>query len=108
MKQRKTWHKSKVQIIPTVVGPTITPESVSVNNDAPPRSHENISLRLPRAMSSATLPSENATNPPLADRNAVRSDDMNSINKDNGGAVVAPRSPARLRKNANEKENELR
>ncbi|KAF3329159.1 chromosome-associated kinesin KIF4 [Carex littledalei] len=109
MKSRKTWHKSKVQIIPTVVGPTITPESISVDNDAPPRSHENIPLRLPRAMSSATLPSENATNtPPLADRNAVRSDDMTSINKDNGGAVVAPRSPAQLRKNANEKENELR
>lgn len=108
MKQRKCWRKSKVQIIPTVVGPTITPESVSLNNDAPPRSRENIPLRLPRAMSSTALPSENPTNPPLAERNAVRSDDMTSINKDNGGTVVAPRSPSRLRKTANEKENELR
>lgn len=90
------------------MGPAITPDPSSVNNVAPLRSHENIPLRLPRAMSSTALPSENATNPPLADRNAVRSDNLTSINKESGGAVVAPRSPARLRKNANEKENELR
>lgn len=106
-KQRKTWRKSKVQIVPTVVEPAGTQDPASLNSVAPPRSREDIPLRLPRAMSSTT-PSENALNAPLADRNAVRSDDLSSMNKESGGVVVASRSPARLRKNPNEKENELR
>ncbi|KAJ3700592.1 hypothetical protein LUZ61_004297 [Rhynchospora tenuis] len=103
-KQRKSWRKSKVQIITTAVGSTTTQDLAPANNEAPPSSCENIPLRLPRAMSSTGLHSGN----PLADRNAVRPDDSGSINKENGGAVVASRSPAGLRKNANEKENELR
>jgi hypothetical protein len=85
------------------------PDPASVNDVliAPLRTRENIPLRLPRAMSSAALPSENATNALLADRNGVWSDDLTSINKESGGAGVVSRSPARPRKNANEKENEL-
>ncbi|KAF0935236.1 hypothetical protein E2562_031272 [Oryza meyeriana var. granulata] len=98
-KQRKNWRKSTVQLVPSV--PALPPTAPQ-NTEPVPRNRGDIPLRLPRAMSSTAVDS----NPPLTDRNAAKPDESVSTNKENVAAVRA-RSPARPRKNANEKENHL-
>uniref|UniRef100_A0A0D9VKX5 Kinesin motor domain-containing protein n=1 Tax=Leersia perrieri TaxID=77586 RepID=A0A0D9VKX5_9ORYZ len=98
-KKRKNWRKSTVQLVPST--PPLPPTAPQ-NTEVVPRNRD-IPLRLPRAMSSTTMDG----NPPLTDRNAAKPDESVSSNKENVAAVRA-RSPARSRKNANEKENHLR
>uniref|UniRef100_A0A0E0K545 Kinesin motor domain-containing protein n=1 Tax=Oryza punctata TaxID=4537 RepID=A0A0E0K545_ORYPU len=97
-KQRKNWRKSTVQLVPSA--PPLPPTAPQ-NTEPVPRNRD-IPLRLPRAMSSSAVDS----NPPLTDRNAAKPDESMGSNKENVTAVRA-RSPARPRKNANEKENHL-
>lgn len=97
-KQRKNWRKSTVQLVPSA--PPLPPTAPQ-NTEPVPRNRD-IPLRLPRAMSSPAVDSI-----PLTDRNAAKPDESMSSNKENVTAVRA-RSPARPRKNANEKENHLR
>ncbi|KAL6912146.1 hypothetical protein ACP4OV_000951 [Aristida adscensionis] len=102
--KRRSWRKSKVQvqIIPSEPLPPPAPE----NTEAATRERRDIPLRLPRAMSSASIES---SNPPLTDRNAAKPDESVSTrsNKESTGAA-APRPLPQLRKNATDKENNLR
>nr|XP_010913544.1 kinesin-like protein KIN-4C isoform X1 [Elaeis guineensis] len=95
--RRKKWRKSTIQLVPSEP----LPSSVRETNEAP-RTRGDVPLRLPRAMDSAHL----VDNPPLADRNSVKADGSVSSDKDSRG-LVPSRSPVRLRKAADEKENHM-
>ncbi|KAG8072363.1 hypothetical protein GUJ93_ZPchr0006g42296 [Zizania palustris] len=99
-KSRKNWRKSTIQLVPSA--PPLPPLATE-NTEQAPRNRGDIPLRLPRAMSSTAVDS----NPPLTDRNAPKPGESVSSSKENVTAVPA-RSPARVRKNAVEKENHMR
>ncbi|KAJ1281005.1 hypothetical protein BS78_04G275400 [Paspalum vaginatum] len=97
-KIRKNWRKSTVQLVPDLPSATETKE-------AAPRERPDITLKLPRAMSSA--PAE--SNPPLTDRNAAKPDESASTGGKESTAAAATRPLPQLRKDATtEKENQLR
>ncbi|KAL6633563.1 hypothetical protein ACP70R_026234 [Stipagrostis hirtigluma subsp. patula] len=100
MKQRKNWRKSKVQV--QLIASDPLPPSAPENTEAATRDRGDIPLRLPRAMSSASMES----NPPLTDRNAARPDESVSSrsNKDSTGAA-GTRPPVQPRRNPTDKEN---
>ncbi|KAG1326988.1 kinesin-like protein KIN-4C [Cocos nucifera] len=95
--RRKKWRKSTIQLVPSEP----LPSSVREGNEAP-RTRGDVPLRLPRALDSAHL----VDNPPLADRNSVKGDGSVSSDKD-GRGLIPSRSPVRLRKATDEKENHM-
>ncbi|KAJ0986687.1 hypothetical protein J5N97_005043 [Dioscorea zingiberensis] len=97
-KSRKNWRKAKVQLVPSNPIPTSAIET----NEVPRPRDENIPLRLPRAMDARAQ----ETNPPLGDRNSVRAEGSLATAKETS-SILQPKSPIRLRKARDEKENQI-
>ncbi|URE03705.1 CXC [Musa troglodytarum] len=96
--RRKKWRKSTIQLVLTEPLQSSFPQ----DNEAP-RSREDVPLRLPRAMDS--MPPDN-NHPPLGNRNSARSGESVNGNKEVRG-IIPPRSPVRMRKASDEKENHM-
>ncbi|CAL9162770.1 unnamed protein product [Musa hybrid cultivar] len=96
--RRKKWRKSTIQLVLTEPLQSSFPQ----DNEAP-RSREDVPLRLPRAMDS-THPENN--HPPLGNRNSARAGESVNGNKEVRG-IIPPRSPVRMRKASDEKENHM-
>ncbi|THU67547.1 hypothetical protein C4D60_Mb05t25800 [Musa balbisiana] len=96
--RRKKWRKSTIQLVLTEPLQSSFPQ----DNEAP-RSREDVPLRLPRAMDS--MPPEN-NHPPLGNRNSSRAGESVNGNKEVRG-IIPPRSPVRMRKASDEKENHM-
>nr|XP_009401321.1 PREDICTED: kinesin-like protein KIN-4C isoform X1 [Musa acuminata subsp. malaccensis] len=96
--RRKKWRKSTIQLVLTEPLQSSFPQ----DNEAS-RSREDVPLRLPRAMDS-THPENN--HPPLGNRNSARAGESVNGNKEVRG-IIPPRSPVRMRKASDEKENHM-
>ncbi|MQL87255.1 hypothetical protein Taro_019809 [Colocasia esculenta] len=96
--RRKNWRKSVVQLVPSA---TVPPTQSEINHDEPPKTREDMVLKLPRAMGSQALNSQ-----PLGDRNSIMADES-AGNKDVGAGIIPPKSPVRLPRATNEKENKM-
>ncbi|KAH7688790.1 Plus-end-directed kinesin ATPase protein [Dioscorea alata] len=98
-KRRKNWRKTTIQLVPSNPIPT----SAVATNEVPRRREENIPpLRLPRVMDTRALD----TNPILGDRNSVKAEGSRATAKDTSN-ILQPKSPNRLRKASDEKENQI-
>lgn len=98
-KRRKNWRKTTIQLVPSNPIPTSAIET----NEVPRQREENIPpLRLPRVMDTRALD----TNPPLGDRNSVKAEGSRATAKDVSN-ILQPKSPNRLRKASDEKENQI-
>uniref|UniRef100_A0A1D1Z3M3 Chromosome-associated kinesin KIF4 n=1 Tax=Anthurium amnicola TaxID=1678845 RepID=A0A1D1Z3M3_9ARAE len=96
--RRKKWRKSVVQLVPVVTAP---PAQSEVNYSEPPKTRDDVVLRLPRAMGPRHLNSQ-----PLGERNSVMADE-HVESKDAGASTIQPRSPATVLRASDEKENHM-
>ena len=101
--KRKKWRTPTIQLV-TNPPPSSQPESSEqplpqkLDNTA---NEAEISVRLPRAMRSATT--TNGGNL-FRERNSEKTDES-SVNKEAAGALAPPRSPVRQNRTSDEKEN---
>ncbi|KAF9608658.1 hypothetical protein IFM89_010442 [Coptis chinensis] len=86
--RRKKWKKSVIQLVPV---PPLSSQSDNTQSPTKPENNmveQDVPLRLPRAMRSAT-----SNNDPLRERNSVQADEC--VGKRVEGSVVSPNSPTR-------------